>query len=247
MKRVPNLTGWIVFFVLASGLSYLIWVLLRHNYDWNAIRPYWKNLLSGWSVTLGISAVALILSILFGVLLTIGQLSAFAPSRILSRLYVEFVRGTPLLTLILIGYYVVANALNWDNKITFGIAVLSLFAGTYLAEIFRAGVETVSKSQWLSAKAIGLSPAQTYRHIVLPQAIRRVLPASAGQFANLIKDSSLLYVIAVPEFTVQVRQANSNALTSFEGFIPLAAGYLALTLPIFFLSRHLEKRFGFEQ
>lgn len=176
----------------------------------------------------------------------IGQLSAHAVPRWLSRAYVELIRGTPLLTQILIGYYLIADAINWDSRFGVGLVVLSCFSGAYLSEIFRGGVESISKSQWLSARSIGLTEGQTYRFVVIPQAIRRVLPASAGQFANLIKDSSLLFVISVHEFTMQAREANANTYATFEAYLPLILGYFILTFPISLLSRHLEERFSYE-
>lgn len=243
----PRVIGWVIFGVLISGLSYISVVLLRHDYTWDTITPYFGNIAKGWGNTILISICSLVGSILIGVFLTIGQLVPVTATRIMTRWYVEFVRGMPLLGLILIGYYLIANSLNLDSKLIFGVLLLSLFCGTYLAEIFRAGIESVAASQKQSARAIGLNSYQTYRFVIIPQAIKRVLPASAGQFANLIKDSSLLYVIAVPELMMQTREANSQAYTEFEGQILMAVGYLLLTLPIFFWSRHLEKKFGFDQ
>ncbi len=232
--------------VLAATFCFVFWVLLRHDYNWAAIAPYSGNLLSGWGVTLGISAAALVLSVIVGAVLTVGQLSAHAIPRWLSRAFVEVIRGTPLLTQILIGYYLIADAIGWDSRFGVGLMVLACFSGAYLSEIFRGGVESISKSQWLSARAIGLTEGQTYRFVVVPQAIRRVLPASAGQFANLIKDSSLLFVISVHEFTMQAREANANTYATFEAYLPLIIGYFILTFPISLLSRHLEQRFSYE-
>jgi len=247
MNKFPNLAGWLISFVLATGFFYIFWVVTQHQYDWAAIKPYWKNLLSGWGYTFIVSLAALFISTFVGIFLTIGQLSSFRPSRFLSRLYIEFVRGVPFLVLIVVGYYIVADSLGWDDRVSFGIVILSLFTGAYLSEIFRSGVESIPQSQWLSARAIGLSPNQTYTRVVIPQVIRRVLPASAGQFANLIKDSSLLYLISVPEFFMQTREVNAKSYATFETCFPLLVGYLALTFPISILSRHLEKKFGFDQ
>lgn len=247
MKRSPNLLAWFVFFILATSFFFVVWVVLRHDYDWSAIAPYWKNLLSGWGYTVFISLVSLVLSIAVGMFLTIGQLVDFKPTRVLSRIYIEFVRGTPLLVLILVGYYIVADAMNWDNRVSFGIAILALFTGAYLSEIFRSGVESIPQSQWNSARAIGLNNHQTYRDVVIPQAVKRVLPASAGQFANLIKDSSLLYVVSVPEFLMQARGVNAKTYATFEAYLPLIIGYLALTIPISMASRYLEDQYRFEQ
>ncbi len=236
----------IVCLVLGVSYCFIFWVVLRHDYDWTAIQPYWKNLLSGWWVTLLLSFAALFLSSLIAALLTAGQLSPHKLPRFLTRIFVEFVRGTPLLTQILIGYYLIASSLGWDNRFGVGLVILSCFAGAYLSEIFRGGIESIPRSQWTAARAIGLNDLQTYRFVVIPQAIRRVLPASAGQFANLIKDSSLLFVISVPEFTMQARETNAITYATFEAYLPLIVGYILLTLPISLFSRHLEERFRYE-
>lgn len=236
----------VVSLILGATFCFVFWVVATHRYQWGAIAPYWRNFLSGWWTTLWISAVALIVSVLVGAVLTGGQLSPYRIPRALSRAFVEIIRGTPLLTQILIGYYLVAPAIGWDNRFGVGLLVLSCFSGAYLAEIFRGGVESIPNSQWLSARAIGFTEAQTYRFVVIPQAIRRVLPASAGQFANLIKDSSLLFVISVHEFTMQAREVNANTYATFEAYLPLIVGYFILTFPISLWSRALEKRFSYE-
>jgi polar amino acid transport system permease protein len=232
--------------ILASSFCFVIWVVATHDYRWEAIAPYRGNLIAGWWMTLLISAASLAGSVAIGVLLTAGQLSGHALPTFLCRVFVEVIRGTPLLTQILIGYYLIANSIGWDSRLGVGIVILSCFSGAYLSEIFRGGVESIPKSQWLSARAIGFTEAQTYRHVVIPQAIRRVLPASAGQFANLVKDSSLLFVISVHEFTMQAREANSNTYATFEAYLPLILGYFLLTFPISLLSRQLENRFRYE-
>lgn len=243
---VKKVVAVLVSVVLGATFCFVFWVVANHQYDWSAVTPYWRNFVSGWLVTLGISAAALVVSVLFGGLLTAGQLSPYRVPRWLSRAFVEVVRGTPLLVQILIGYYLVASAIGWDSRFGVGLLALSLFAGAYLTEIFRGGIESIPKSQWLSARAIGLTESQTYRHVVIPQAVRRVLPASAGQFANLIKDSSLLFVISVHEFTMQAREVNANTYATFEAYLPLVFGYFLLTLPISLWSRSLEKRFSYE-
>lgn len=236
----------LVIAILGATFCFFFYILIAHDYRWEAVVPYAGNLFSGWAMTLAVSAVALILSVLIGAGLTVGQLSPSRVARWLARAYVELVRGTPLLTQILIGYYLVAPVLHWENKFGVGVVILAAFAGAYLSEIFRAGILSIPRSQWESARAIGLTGAQTYRHVVIPQAIRRVLPATAGQFANLVKDSSLLYVIGLGEFTMQAREANAQTYATFESYLPLALGYLALTLPISLISRWLEHRTRYE-
>ena len=132
------------------------------------------------------------------------------------------------------------------NRYVVGGLALSIFAGAYMSEIFRAGIESVGRTQLEAARAVGFTGWQTYRYVILPQALRQVLPPLAGQFASLIKDSSLLSIIAVNEFTLNAQQVSSRTFTSFESYLPLAVGYLILTLPISLWSRHLEQRSHYE-
>lgn len=243
MKKIFN---GCLFLVLATGLCYFSYVLLSHEYHWDKIYPYRWNLLRGWGTTIAISAIALILSNFFGALLVAGQLAGSRPTRILSQVYVELIRSTPLLVQILIVYYLIAHAAGLQNAFVVGILVLSMFSGAYLSEIFRGGIESIPQSQIESARAIGLTGTQIYRYIIIPQALRRVLPAVTGQCANLIKDSSLLYVISLREFMMQTKEVNAITYATFEAYIPLAIGYLILTLPLAIFSRRLERRFRYE-
>ena len=142
---------------------------------------------------------------------------------------------------ILIFFYVIADGYGIANRYLVGVIVLSVFSGAYIAEIFRAGMESVSASQRESALAVGFTPWQTLRYVILPQAVRQTLPPLSGQFASLIKDSSLLSIIAVSELTLNAQEVNSFTFSAFESFLPLAAGYLVLTLPISLFSRRMEE------
>jgi polar amino acid transport system permease protein len=133
-----------------------------------------------------------------------------------------------------------------ENRYLAGVLILSFFSGAYISEVVRAGIESITHSQLESARAIGLTRSQTYRHIILPQALRVVLPPLVGQFVSLIKDSSLLSIIAVNEFTQAARDVNSVTYSTLESYIPLALGYLALTLPISLWTRAWEKKLRFE-
>ena len=127
-----------------------------------------------------------------------------------------------------------------------GVLTLALFSAAYIAEIVRAGIESVGASQWESARAIGMSDPQIYRHIVFPQAMRRALPPLAGQFVSLIKDSSLLSMIGIAEFTKNARDVNSLPFSTLESYLPLAIGYLVLTLPISWWTQRLDRSVHFE-
>ena len=168
------------------------------------------------------------------------------PLRYVNRIYVDLVRGTPLLVQILILYYVTANFLRIEDRNVCGVLILSFSYGAYISEVIRAGIESVGKSQLESAKAIGLTTVQTYRHVIFPQALRQMMPPLAGQLVSLIKDSSLLSIVAVGEFAKNAQDTSNITYSSFECYIPLAVGYLILTLPISFLTRHLEQSSRFE-
>jgi polar amino acid transport system permease protein len=123
---------------------------------------------------------------------------------------------------------------------------LSVFTGAYLSEILRGGLESIPQGQIDSARAVGFDGFQVFRWVVMPQALRRVLPALAGQFVSLVKDSSLLSVIGVQEFTAQARAFNSATYGGIEAFLPLAAGYLLLTLPLAGVAHAMERHFRYQ-
>jgi polar amino acid transport system permease protein len=239
----------IIILIIVSLLALLFWFgfqNLGYQFHWDNLMEYRENLTEGFLNTIYISAISLVLSLIVGVVFGVGQRSFFLPFRYFSRVYIEIIRGTPLLVQVLIFFYVIANAIGINDRFIVGIGIMSLFSGAYIAEIVRAGVESIGKSQWETAKSLGLTKIQTYRFMVFPQVFTRILPPLAGQFASLIKDSSLLSIIAIKEFTMSAREMNANTFSTLEAYIPLAIGYLLLTLPISWLSRELEKKYKYE-
>jgi len=234
---------------LALALALVTWALfasVKYQWRWEALWDYRELILKGWLMTVLISLGALVLSITLGLGLMMGQRSPWIPVRLLCRGYVEIVRGTPLLVQLLIGYYIIANALHINQAVLVGIILLASFEGAYLSEIFRGALESIGASQIEAARAVGFDRAQMYRYVIFPQALRRALPGTAGQMGALIKDSSLLSVISIQELTQAVKMTNSQAYVALEGFVPLALLYLALTLPLSWWARRLETRFKFE-
>lgn len=239
------MVSWCLVAILTAGLFSFAFAQLHYGWNWEAIWGYRQKFLQGWLMTVVISAVSLGASLLIGLVAALARRSLFLPLRYSAVLYVEAIRGTPLLVQILILFYVVANAFGLENRYLVGVLALSLFAGAYLAEMIRAGIESIRDSQLESARAIGLTPAQTYRYVVFPQVVRQLVPPLAGQFASIIKDSSLLSIIAVSEFTLNAQEVNAFTYSTLESYLPLAVGYLLLTLPISLLGRILERRFRF--
>jgi polar amino acid transport system permease protein len=223
-------------------------ISLNYNWGWSSVWNYREAMFRGWLTTLGVVAAALVLSVIGGFILALCQRSFFLPLRYFAKVLVELVRCTPLLVLIYLLWYGFGGVFQVGNQYRFvaGILILTLFESTYISEIMRAGIEGVGQSQLESARAIGLTSAQTYRYVIVPQAVRQVMPPLVGQLVSLIKDSSLLSVIAITEFTESAQQVASNTYSSLESYLPLAAGYLVLTVPLALWSRWLERRFKYE-
>ncbi len=232
--------------ILLTLALFASFTALDYRWNWSSVFEYRAKFFIGWLNTIGISIVALVCSVAIGLLSALLVQSRILPLRYLSKIYVELIRGTPLLVQIFIFFYVIADGLGIENRYVMGVLIMSLFSGAYISEIIRAGMESVGKSQRDSAKAVGFTSYQTFRYVIFPQALRQSLPALAGQFANLIKDSSLLSVIAISEFTLNAQEVNALTYSTFESFFPLALGYLALSLPIMRLSRYIEKRLAFD-
>jgi polar amino acid transport system permease protein len=215
-----------------AGLFFGALSMLNYAWTWQPVLNYREVFWKGWLATLAISGLALPASCLLGLLSALARRSPLPPLRDFSRIFVELTRGTPLLVQIFIYWYVFGQTLSRDFRFTAGALVLALFESAYISEIIRSGIESIGQSQLESARAIGLTNAQTYRYVIFPQAIRQILPALAGQFVNIIKDSSLLSVLGIEEFTLAATQTSSVTTTAFECYLPVAVGYLILTLPI---------------
>jgi len=253
-QLIANVIAALALVAVLAWLCTTVFSMLGNQADWSKTWEYRETLWRGWLVTLGISFAALAGSSVFGLLFMFGQRSSLVVVRWTCRAFLEFVRDTPLLVHLLFGYFVIfaplvsrpLGARGWDDKLVIGVLILSLFEGAYLGEILRGGVESIPRTQWESARAVGFSPLQVYRYVIFPQALRRVLPAMAGLFVSLIKDSSLLNVIGVTEYFYNTRNFISRSYAGLEGYVPLALGYLVLTLPVAWLAHWLEQRFRHE-
>ncbi|MBM7061109.1 amino acid ABC transporter permease [Pseudomonas sp. UL073] len=198
-------------------------------------------LLWGLWTTLWISVVSGAFGLLIGLATGLCRLSKNPTLRDLSTVYVELVRGTPLLVQIFIFYFFIGTVLNLSREFA-GVAALALFTGAYVAEIVRAGVQSIAKGQDEAARSLGLTAPQTMRHVILPQAFKRVLPPLAGQFISLVKDTSLVSVIAITELTKSGREAITTSFSTFEIWFCVAALYLLINLPLSQIANRLERR-----
>ncbi|NLA78698.1 MAG: amino acid ABC transporter permease, partial [Erysipelothrix sp.] len=179
--------------------------------------------------------------------LVVLKRSPFLVFQQFARAYVEIIRGTPLLVQIIFFFYIIGTAFNISNRLMAGVIILSIFESAYIGEILRGGLNSIESKQNEIAKSLGLNRWQTLRLIIIPQLFIRVLPALTGQFASVIKDSSLLSMIALIELTQVTKEITANNFNSyFVSYITLALLYLTLTFPISLLANTLEKRSQYE-
>lgn len=210
---------------------------------WDYRLRFWQ----GFILTLEISIASLVISLLIGSLVAWAKTSKSLYLNYLASTYVELIRGTPLLVQIIFFYYIIGTAWGLHNRFIAGVLILSIFEGAYISEIIRGGLVSIESKQTEIAKALGLSPKQTFRFVIFPQLVVRVLPALAGQFASVIKDSSLLSTIAVIELMQVTKEITANNFAIyFQTYLALGALYLAMTYPLSLLGKALERRFHYE-
>lgn len=234
--------------VAAALLGFLALTIARlgGKYDFSDLWQYRQRLLQGFCMTLAFSVLSMLLSTLIGFLAAMGSRSRVLPLKYLCRTYVQVIRGMPLLVQIYLFFYIIGQAWGVNNRLLAGVLILSIFEGAYISEIIRGGLDSIEASQMEIARAIGLTPRQTTRLVVLPQLMRRILPALAGQFASIIKDSSLLSVISIIELTQTIKEINAASFAFITDYLFLGVLYFMLTFPVSMLTRALERRFAYE-
>lgn len=237
---------------------------------WDAERGWVANLLlQGLLNTLRLTLWGMLLATLFGTAVGLARTARSLLPRLLAGSYVELMRNTPPLVLVFVGYFFVSSqimpllgidawlataapttlsliaALFGDPRLLknflSALIVLALFEGAYIAEILRAGIQSIPIGQWDAADALGLRRPQTLRTIILPQALARMLPPFAGQFISLIKDSSIVSLISIQDLTFMANDIAVSTGRVFETWLTASAFYLALCLGLSLAFRRLER------
>jgi polar amino acid transport system permease protein len=263
-KKLRDFPWWL------GGIAALMIAVVAALFTQPAYLQSFKFIVTGLGVTIGTTISAFAVALVLGLLTGLGRISPNVFTRNLTTLYIELVRGVPMLVLIFfiafVGVPAVTEGLQrlgatlmeigWERWGTFlasmknsevpmnlrAVTALAITYGAFLAEIFRAGIESVSKGQMEAALSQGLSRAQAMRYIILPQGIRNVLPALGNDFISMLKDSSLVSVLAVRDIT-QVARLHAGTTFHFrEAYLTLAVLYLSMTLLLSMLTRYIEKR-----
>jgi polar amino acid transport system permease protein len=226
--------------LLLAVLLFLLWVTGNINLDFiGRAGPY---IVQGAGLTVLISLTSITLATVLALFGALGRLSKNPILNGVASLYVSLVRGTPLLVQIFFVYLALPQLGITLPVVLGGILALGFNYGAYMTEIFRAGIQAVSRSQREASQALGMPESLTFRRIVLPQAFRIVIPAIGNDFVAMIKDSSLVYVLGVQELLWRASTLGRRELASLEGLLIAAAVYWGLTIVFSFFQERLERR-----
>jgi polar amino acid transport system permease protein len=252
-KRSP-LIDIILFLCVLAGATWLVadgTTKLGYNWQWYRVPQYIFTLeegrftagplLEGLKVTLQITAASFVLAFTIGLITALCRLSGSVLARMAARGYLELIRNTPLLVQLFFIYFVLSPIFDLSRFFS-AVLALSLFEGAYASEVFRAGIVSIHKGQWEAAYSLGLSAWDSYRWIILPQAVRRVLPPLTSQAVSLVKDSALVSTIAVYDLTMRGQEIIAETYLAFELWFTIAAIYLTITVALSSLVAVMEKR-----
>ena len=208
-----------------------------------AFLAIWAPLiLSGIPITIAVSVLAIAFATLFAIIGALGRLSRTAPIYAIATLYVSLVRGTPLIVQVFVIYSALPEFGIVLPPFVAGVFALSFNYGAYMTEIFRAGIQAVPRGQIEAAQALGMTERSTMRRVVLPQAIRIVIPAIGNEFIAMIKDSALVSFVALHEVFYYARTVGSAKFQSFSTLMLAALVYWVLTIVFSLVQERLEKR-----
>ncbi|HJT57451.1 MAG TPA: amino acid ABC transporter permease [Ktedonobacteraceae bacterium] len=260
---------YIFYIVLIAAIAGFLYYLYSY---WSTITLYLPYLLQAAGLTIGLSVVSAVLAIIFGFIGAMGRLSRFAPLRWIATVYVEVVRGTPILVQLLFWYFGIGQLLSnlgfdpynaafsfmtllQENSLVpiafsaffYGVIGLSFNYGAYLTEVFRTGIESVDRGQSEAALSLGLNSRQVMRHIILPQAIRITLPPFTNYFITLIQDSALLSILGVVELEDTIGSFADPLLNANDKLFIYILGamiYFVICYALALVARYLEGRMG---
>jgi polar amino acid transport system permease protein len=254
LPRRSTLQDILMFAVVVAAATWIMvegTAKLGYQWQWYRVPQYLFSfqegrvhagpLIEGLMVTLRITAISLILTFAFGLLTALLRLSDSFLARTLARGYLELIRNTPLLVQLFVMYFVLGPILG-INRFASAVLALSLFEGAYASEIFRAGILTIHRGQWEAAYSLGLGTLNTYRLVILPQAVRRILPPLTSQSVSLVKDSALVSTIAVYDLTMRGQEIIAETYLAFEIWFTVAAMYLVLTVSLSLIVNMMEGR-----
>ncbi|WP_088070394.1 amino acid ABC transporter permease [Gottfriedia luciferensis] len=213
------------------------------SFNFEIVREYMPFFLKGTALTIGLSFVGIILGTMIGLFIGLGKMQSNKWLALPFVWYINFFRGTPLFVqILLIHFGLVPLFIDKTNPIAATIIALSLNAAAYIAEIFRAGIQSIDKGQMEASRSLGMTHVQAMRYVILPQAVKRMIPPLGNEFIVLIKESSIAAIIAAPELMYWSRAMQGQYFKVWEPYITAAVIYLVLTLTLSFILNRIERR-----
>jgi polar amino acid transport system permease protein len=230
----------VVWILLVGGLGWFLWVAGR--VEWQFIVDSGPYILGGIWITILVSILSIMLATVLAIIGALGRLSTNPVIFAVATLYVSIVRGTPLLVQIFFAYYALPQAGIVLDPIPTGVLALGFNYGAYMTEIFRAGIQAVPRGQSEAARALGMRESLVFRRIVLPQAIRIVIPAIGNEFIAMIKDSALVSIITVQELLWRAQNIGRAEFQTIPAILIAALAYWVLTIIFTLFQDRLERR-----
>lgn len=214
------------------------------DFEWRIFVEALPALLLGARTTVLLSGVSIVLATIIGLFGGLARTSRNHALQAMVGAYIVVIRGTPLLVTLMFAYYGLPSLGLLLEAYTVGIVVLAINHGAFISEIVRGGIESIERGQHFASRALGMSSRQTMAFIILPQAIKRILPPLTNESINLLKNSALASTIAVGELLRAGLEVMTWKANTFSPFFGVALIYLALTLPLVWLSRRLERHYA---
>ncbi len=240
-KRIFSFLTALLIFGLFIALIYYAFPA-RKDLDLSTFYPWRKLLFKGWLLTIFASVIVLIASVIFGFSLYLLTNSKILVLKYLGDIFNEVIFGSPLVVFIILIFYFVGAPLNIDNRIVLGIIALSLYMAPYMKNIFEGAMESIDDIQYQAMTVFGFTTYQKYRYIIIPQLLKILIPPLAGNLTFIVKGSSLLNFIGVPELYNAIITVSSTTYAVVEGYIFLFIMYLMITIPLIRLTKYFEKK-----
>ena len=257
-RRLP----WVDIVEFLLLISILTWLMVRsagkmgYNWQWYRISSFLFQLedgkliigplIEGLMVTFKITVWSIVLTFSLGLITALFRMSDSFIAKTIARLYLELIRNTRLLVQLFFFYFVIGPVIGISRFLSVVLA-LSFFEGAYASEIFRAGIVSIDKGQWEAAHSLGLTTFQMYQHIILPQAIRIMLPPLTSQGISLIKDSALASTVAIYDLTMEAKVIISDTFLTFEIWFTIAGIYFIINFSLSILVNYLEFHFKIKE
>ncbi|MBS3898597.1 MAG: amino acid ABC transporter permease [Dethiobacter sp.] len=211
--------------------------------EFSIVLQNWRYLFDGAVITVQVSAFAVAAGLIIGSVVGLARVSTVRLVRAVASVYVEFIRGTPLLVQILLIWFGLPSlGIRIESRFVGGVIALSINSGAYVAEIVRSGIQSIDKGQMEAARSLGMNYTSAMRFVILPQAFRRIIPPLVNEFIMLIKDSSLLAFIGMMELTKRAQNIQARTFNYFELYLAIAVIYFMITFALSKVAGYIEGR-----